>query len=210
MGIGTWIRHRLGPLERPLSAAYRGAFVSLDHFVEQLNLATSQPRILEVGCGEGALAEKLALAFPSAQIVGIDIAENVGRLYRGRTDGVSFQRIPLGDWADRNEQSVDVVLICDVLHHVPWNEHQRLLQDTKRVLAPRGRLILKDWDRSFWPIHWFCFLADRVILGDEVRYAKAKELRSKIEQVYGASSIQREFRVRPWKRNVAFEARVSR
>ena len=44
-------------------------------------------RILEVGCGEGAVSERLAALYPNAEITAIDITPNVGRLYAGRLGG---------------------------------------------------------------------------------------------------------------------------
>jgi 2-polyprenyl-6-hydroxyphenyl methylase/3-demethylubiquinone-9 3-methyltransferase len=78
-------RRRLSSFEKPTAEAYRKLFFDLDHF-GRLSRDLARPgvkRILEIGCGDGAVADRITAAFPSANYVGIDVAEGPGsRLLR--------------------------------------------------------------------------------------------------------------------------------
>ena len=64
--FGAAVRKSLGRFERPVSDLYRGIFIDLEDLAANIR-GWSQPRnILEIGCGEGALAELVVRDFPDA------------------------------------------------------------------------------------------------------------------------------------------------
>ena len=92
MHPGPLIGRLFGTHERQVAEAFRRVFVDLDDFARRLQLwiPSAPRRILEVGCGEGAMAERLARIYPGATITGIDIKPTIGRLYRGDTARVNL------------------------------------------------------------------------------------------------------------------------
>ena len=51
------VRRTLGPLEPLAIRTYRGAFIDLDSLAVTIgSLAPNAKRILEIGCGDGAMA----------------------------------------------------------------------------------------------------------------------------------------------------------
>ena len=100
------------------------------------DLVPQQGRLLDVGCGDGLLASLLAEQTPQCQIQGIDV------LVRSQTkipvqefDG---SRIPMDD------NSVDAVMMIDVLHHT--DDPEILVREARRVA--RQWLIIKDHNRN--------------------------------------------------------------
>jgi SAM-dependent methyltransferase len=100
------------------------------------NVLPASGTVLDVGCGDGLLASLLARKLPAADFRGLDV------LVRSETqipvepfDGV---QIPLAD------DSVDVVMMIDVLHHT--EDPEVLLREAQRV-AKRW-VILKDHTRN--------------------------------------------------------------
>ena len=88
--------------------------------------------VLDVGCGDGQVASLIAQRLPGARIQGVDV------LVRGEP------RIPV-EWFDGrrlpyHEQSFDVVMLNDVLHHA--DDPQVLLREAVRVA--RQAIIVKD------------------------------------------------------------------
>src|SRR5690606_33620170 len=75
--------------------------------------------ILEVGCGEGAISEILNRLYPGALITGIDITANVGRLYAGDPTQVRFIQTSLEHFESTNSDRFDLIILSDVLHHIP-------------------------------------------------------------------------------------------
>ena len=91
MAIGPRFRAWLGPLEVPAANLYRACFVDLGHLARQVREWTPAASILEIGCGEGALTERLSLVYPKARITGIDITPKVGRLFCGDRERVHLR-----------------------------------------------------------------------------------------------------------------------
>lgn len=95
----------------------------------------SPDRILEVGCGEGELAERMSHEL-DADVVAIDQSERMVEL--ARTRGVDAR---LGDVQalDFPDGSFDCVVAAWMLYHVKGLE--RSLSEIDRVLAAGGRLV---------------------------------------------------------------------
>lgn len=116
--------------------------------IEQAELHSGH-RILEIGCGTGALLMQIARSHPDTALTGLDPdpkalalasrkAERAGvrlRLDRGFSDALPYP-----------DASFDRVFSCFMLHHVPTaEEKRRTLLEVRRVLVPGGRLHLLDF-----------------------------------------------------------------
>jgi 2-polyprenyl-3-methyl-5-hydroxy-6-metoxy-1,4-benzoquinol methylase len=205
MAIGYFIRQLLGPLESPISNFYRSVFIDITAFVSCIQKWIPEANnIIELGCGEGAITERLIQTYKNACITGIDISPQVGRMYRGDRSRVIFKQQTIKDFIQDNAANFDFLVISDVMHHVPWTMHEDLLRDAGKTLRQGGYLILKDWERSSTPIHALCYFCDRYITGDLVRYKTTDEFRELIKSIFGENSIQSETKIRPWTNNIVF------
>jgi len=205
MSLGARVRAMLGPHEHAVANFYRAIFVDLEDYRAKIRKwvpdATS---ILEIGCGEGAVTELLAEIYPEARITAIDITPRAGRLYRGRHDGVEFLNATIQDVARHRPAAFDLVLISDVVHHIPDVLRAEVLQAARSAIAPGGHLIFKDWAKSPSPIHWLCYASDRWITGDRVAYLTGAEAREIVSRQMPGLRLVTEGRVAPWSNNVAF------
>jgi len=117
---GGYVHHRRA---RVLSALFA------DYFPRDLS-------ILDVGCGDGLLAQELTTARPDLEISGVDVLERVDcAIPMSLIDG---ETIPFGD------DSFDAVLLADVLHHT--TDPSQLLEEAKRVSS--GFIVIKDHTRN--------------------------------------------------------------
>jgi SAM-dependent methyltransferase len=92
-------------------------------------------RLLEVGCGSGELAERVAVEL-EAGVVAVDTSPRMVELARSRgLDAVvgDAQALPYADGA------FDVAVAAWMLYHVP--ELERAVEELHRVLRPGGRLV---------------------------------------------------------------------
>jgi 2-polyprenyl-3-methyl-5-hydroxy-6-metoxy-1,4-benzoquinol methylase len=201
---GPAIRKMFGPFEARISAAYRSIYLDMDAFIDLMRRwKPAASKILEVGCGEGAVTERLRTSYPNAKITAIDITPRIGRLYRGARREVEFIQSGIQEIAEKEPGRYDFVVLSDVLHHVPINLRQELLNSIRIVLAPQGTFIFKDWQRNHAPIHWLCYASDRFLTGDHIHYMTRLEMRRFLTISFGSGAIVDEARVGPWWNNIA-------
>jgi 2-polyprenyl-3-methyl-5-hydroxy-6-metoxy-1,4-benzoquinol methylase len=209
MAIGAFIRQKLGSFEKPVTKIYRDFFVNLTELVKQIKYWVDSPgNILEVGCGEGAVTDYLVKAYPDAYITGIDITPKAGRLFTGNSSKVNFKQQTIKNYISELPPSADLIIIGDVMHHIPWEMHYDFLCDVKTALKPNGHIILKDWIRNNTMIHLLGYLSDRFITGDDIHYKSAEEFRYLIKSVFGDNCIKDEKTISPWPNNIAFLIKV--
>ena len=204
MPIGPAVRQMLGPLERPISKLYRGMFIDLNALVRQIKEWSIASNILEFGCGEGAVIEILDVEYSTARITGIDISPKVGRMFRGDRHRIVFKQQDIKEFAAENPAAFDLLIINDVMHHIPWDLHVEILQNAAKALKSGGHLVLKDWNRNYSPIYFLCYFMDRYITGDLVRYKTTQEFRELLRSTFGTDCIKAEAAIRPWSNNIAF------
>lgn len=98
--------------------------------------------ILDVGCGPGAMLERILNHHGEVQASGIDFSERMiekaEELLAGKAELVTGDADSL-PWDD---DSFDVVVCNASFHHYP--EPQKVLSEMKRVLRTKGRLIVAD------------------------------------------------------------------
>ncbi len=85
-------------------------------------------RILDAGCGEGVLVEKLRAQ--GRRIEGIDLNYESPCVRRG-----SVLEMPYPD------RSFEVVLLLDVFEHLPYADQPRALAEIRRILRKEGWLL---------------------------------------------------------------------
>jgi SAM-dependent methyltransferase len=112
-------------------------------------------QVLDVGCGTGLLATRLAGA--GYEVTGIDPSEGMLDVLRARTpevDGVrgSGTALPFAD------DTFDLVLSVAVMHHIADpGEVRRALREMVRVAKPSGRILV--WDHNPRNPYWKSLMA---------------------------------------------------
>ena len=95
-------------------------------------------RVLDLGSGAGDFTALLAEA--GAEPVGVEVAEAALARARARHPGVDFRLTPIDGELPFEECSFAVVWASEVIEHVA--DTARWLSEVRRVLTPRGRLLL--------------------------------------------------------------------
>jgi 2-polyprenyl-6-hydroxyphenyl methylase/3-demethylubiquinone-9 3-methyltransferase len=202
MPIGPLVRRAFGPFEPLVATAYRRMFFDIAALAETI-AARSPSRIFEVGCGEGTLAEALLAKLPAANYVGVDICANPGRLFRGDRRRAQFHVGAVEDCVHGHGRTFDLVVACDVIHHVQPGARVRLLRAAATALQDCGTLVLKEWERRANAVHVLAWASDRLITGDRVRYESLTAIRSLLAEALPGLRIDAEHRYGPWRNNVA-------
>lgn len=112
------------------------------------HLAPAQIRVLDVATGTGRTLRQLRAALPEAQLLGLDLSTaylrqanrwlgqlpgELPQLVRGNAEAMPF--------ADSSMQAISCVFL---LHELPGEARQSVLQECHRLLEPGGVLVLAD------------------------------------------------------------------
>jgi len=122
-------------------------------------------RILELGCGPGVYACRLAKELPQVRAIGIDLSRSLLNRARIRAAGLRLQNCTFyeGDAQALAEvsNSVDAVILSRLFLIVPNKE--AVLSEVFRVLRPGGRCFIAEPISSFatrFPLRAMWFLAN--------------------------------------------------
>jgi ubiquinone/menaquinone biosynthesis C-methylase UbiE len=128
------------------------------HYEQELRAKTvlsllavkSGERVLDIGCGNAR--DIVQIAECGGVIVGVDISEGMVAAAKQELEHIGMSSITLqvGDAAclDFPDASFDKVLCSEVIEHIP--DAPRALREIRRVLKPRGSLVLSTPNRGSW------------------------------------------------------------
>jgi SAM-dependent methyltransferase len=105
------------PLVRRMMAAFEGTLDEL--------FAVADPKsLLDVGCGEGVLAQRFARRLPERRVVGIDLEEESIQTGWAQHTAPNLQYMTMrAESLPFAENEFDVATAIEVLEHVPDPEH---------------------------------------------------------------------------------------
>jgi SAM-dependent methyltransferase len=101
------------------------------------NLPTHRDAALDFGCGRGELVETLAPHF--GHIVGVDTDPVLRTTAANRVAAVANATVSDRDLADWDDESVDLLTMIAVLHHLDLGT---ALTQVRRVLKPGGKFLV--------------------------------------------------------------------
>lgn len=141
------LRHyaRLAPVYDRRWARYID--ITNGHALRRLALSRGD-RLLDVGCGTGALLEKVAHADGGPGLFGLDAVPQMLALARARLPSrVTLCRGRAESLPFANA-TFDAVACCNMLHYL--HRPSLVLAEMRRVLRPGGRVVITDWCGDAW------------------------------------------------------------
>jgi arsenite methyltransferase len=153
LGVGAlWLFLNAGFFVR---ATRVGKFTAWAELLDRLKLQGDE-RLLDIGCGRGAVLLMAAQLLPHGRAVGVDLWSRTDQ--SGNAEQVTRQNAVLEDVAERVElhtadmrqlpfadASFDVVVSSLAIHNVPGaDERAKALREAARVLKKGGKLTIAD------------------------------------------------------------------
>ncbi|PIV09810.1 hypothetical protein COS31_05485 [Candidatus Roizmanbacteria bacterium CG02_land_8_20_14_3_00_36_15] len=136
-------------------------------------------KVLDVGCASGWFTYQIAQRFPHCQIVGIDIyrkAIQYAKSINENNKKIHFRQANANKLPFKNNQ-FDLIICAEVIEHV--NNPKKTLMEIKRVLAPRGFLLI-EMDTGNWLFKIIWYLWTKFLKGKVWKKAHINLLNTKI------------------------------
>ncbi|MBN9792441.1 SAM-dependent methyltransferase [Pseudonocardia sp. TMWB2A] len=142
-----------------LHTTRRGKFVAWERLLDRAAIA-EDARVLDVGCGRGAVTVAVARRVPRGRVAGVDLwrrgdqsgndpattranLEAAGVAERVELHTADMRDLPFPD------ASFDLVVSSLAVHNLPRSEDRdRAVDEMCRVLRPDGRLVVADLGRT--------------------------------------------------------------
>ena len=136
-------------------------------------------KILDLGCGTGALLKILEDRFPSSELTGIDLTEEMLAVAKQKlSDNVelllgSASNLPF------DSESFDWVIMSNVIGHLA--DKKTALKEIHRVLKNPGKIVITDWTRDFQTMNLVHFYT-KLINYSQYRSLKTVELENLLDE----------------------------
>ncbi len=125
-------------------------------------LVPRKGEIIDLGSGDGLMANYLGLSSKDRKVFGIEL--NKSRLIESNK-GLKNVRFKVGDILKSKIYKVNAILLIHVFHHLPSYESQiKILEACKKNLSRGGKLIVAEINQKPFIKYLFTYLTDVLIL----------------------------------------------
>lgn len=99
--------------------------------------------VLEIGCGIGTLSNLLSVYCKKGHITAVDISPETIKLaqykFQNRRN-LKFEVSDMSDW--KHDNKFDIIVLPDVLEHIPYEQHNNLFEKLKSVCHVKTRILI--------------------------------------------------------------------
>ena len=130
----------------------RLAALQVDRVVEALALRPGM-RVADLGAGSGVFTVPLAKAVgPDGRVYPIDIDTGLLAIVadKAKAEGLAnVETVVAGQTDPRLPELVDLIFLCDTLHHLP--DQDSYVRQFAKLLRPGGRVVVIEFAEGHWP-----------------------------------------------------------
>ncbi|MGA5699685.1 class I SAM-dependent methyltransferase [Peterkaempfera bronchialis] len=124
-------------------------FTVIADVVEHVTAGQDRPLVVDLGCGPGSLAVRLARRLPNAEVVAVDadpLLLELGRTHHGRAARYVRATIGGAGWVEALglRRPLDAAASTTALHYLPEDALRRVYRQLAAVLRPGGVLVNAD------------------------------------------------------------------
>lgn len=155
-------------------------------------------RILDFGCGSGASTAILARMFPKAEIVGIELLEDLLSIARQRVEHYGFTNVDLrhspdGSRLPDNLGQFDFVILSAVFEHLLPEERRTVPPQIWSVLRGGGHLFINQTPNRLFPFELHTTMLPFInYLPRRLAYAAARKFSRQIDKNDSWESLLRQ------------------
>ena len=194
MSLGSMARAALGKRCFPVVGGwYRAVFVSLERVVDCLPKLDPGSRVLDIGGGDGEMINILLRRDPTLNVTMLDMSPRLGAFLKPqfRAQVHTLPSTSLRDYAATTYDPPNLVIVSDVIHHVPVEARADFFADLALVLRRQATtLFVKDLE----PGHFrstLSLLADRHVSGDKkVSLVSREEVVVRVKTAFPGAQVE--------------------
>ena len=132
------------------SAGYNFRHYHISKWLDKLVKIDDTHNALEIGCGPGHSILNLTNRIKKGKILGVDISEeniSIAKEFHKDCPNLDFLVSDMSDF--KSQIKFDLVLLPDVLEHIPINQHHQLFLTIRKYLKDTGAVIINIPDPDY-------------------------------------------------------------
>lgn len=139
--------------------------------------------IVDYGCGYGATSCYFALSSKDRHVIGVERDKIRVKKAMNMARSIHNLKFKLGDISKIEIANADAHLLIDVLHHMPFEEQTKLLENIIKRIKKGNLIVIKEIDkRPFFKYAWN-FVHDKIMtLNDELYFRDQKWLENFLDK----------------------------
>lgn len=184
-----WRLYSSAPVSYRALAALRPIICPLDYLIDAVPDGSS---VLDIGCGAGVLLVSLAMAGKISHGVGLDLSQKAISVAQ---QVATSQSLPLNFHVNEKNGTFDVVLLIDVLHHIPSVDQKNFMCNALKKVKPGGRLIVKDMTHKPRWQKWGNQIHDLILARQFIHHIPIKKVEAWADEMNCRQIMARDFSV---------------
>ena len=138
--------------QQTLEQPDRLASLQVDKVLSVLDL-TPGMRVADLGAGSGVFTLPFARAVgPTGKVYAVDIDPGMLAIVSDKVKAAALrnvQNVVAGDMESKIPEPVDLIFICDTMHHLP--KQAEYVKQFGALLRPGGRVVVIEFSPGHWP-----------------------------------------------------------
>lgn len=197
MTIGQFVRKILGKNFHIVGRVYRSVFVDLRAVARSIEPHIPKGAMMvDVGGGGGQLLNFLLSLRNDITVKMIDLSPSIGDSLKEEhlTMVETYPGTSIREFMDKVKYRPDVILISDVIHHIPLGNRKDFFIDLRTMVDCKdgARIIIKDLEPGYFR-STLGRLADRYISGDKkVSLVGRADICNIMSEVFGNTVVVKE------------------
>jgi len=143
-------------------------FAKLDKIIPNSGL------IMDVGCGNGGVANYLSTGGRRRRLIGVDYSRSRINEALRSVHGRKNINFVYGDVTSKKLPRADCYFFVDVLHHIPFKDQIKLINRLVSLMNKKTMLAIKEVDTSNTLPFWFGQISEKILYPTEKIYARSK------------------------------------